>query len=372
MAITIAEISAKAINHNLQMIRNQSNNVPILAMVKADAYGHNMLKVSRLLRKKNVEYLGVALIHEGLKIRQAGDNGKILVMVSPEPSDADYFIDFNIETAFSSFEILKAFAKRAEERDVTIYGHLYIDTGMHRDGIPPEEAMIFMDFVKDNPYIKIVGLMTHLATADMPEIDFADKQLECFEKVRIELENAGYNFKYIHAANSSAILNYKKSHYSMVRPGISIYGYMPKVEMAKQMNLMPSLKWKSKIMLVKNVSVGGCISYGMSFIASKFMKIAVVPVGYADGLPKGLTNKFECLVNGKRFKSVGSICMDEFMIDITDSDVKQGDEVVILGKQGDEEVTVYELAGLLTNSIPYEITSKISRRVKRIVTEKEK
>jgi len=366
MAITIAEISEKDICHNLQMIRNQSNNVAILAMVKADGYGHSILDVSRIFRKEKVEYLGVALISEGLKIRQAGDNGKILVMVSPEPSDADYFIDFNIETAFSSFDILTAFEKRAREREVVIYGHLYIDTGMHRDGLSPQEAMAFMDFIKDKPNIKIVGLMTHLATADMPEIDFVDKQLECFESVRIELENAGYKFKYIHAANSSGVANYPKSYYSMVRPGISLYGYMPSEAMAKKLNLHPSLTWKSKVMLVKDVPKGGFIGYSKSYVAENDMKIAVVPVGYADGLQRNLKNRFQCLINGKRCNSVGTVCMDEFMADITNTNIKQGDEVVLLGKQGDEEITVYELAQL-SYSIPYERTSAISGRVKRII-----
>lgn len=366
MAITVAEISEKNICHNLEMIRKQANNVPILAMVKADGYGHSMLDVSKIFRKEKVEYLGVALISEGLKIRQAGDNGKILVMVSPEPSDADYFIDFNIETAFSSFGILTAFEKRAKERDVVIYGHLYIDTGMHRDGILPQEAVTFMDYVKDKPNIKIVGLMTHLATADMPEIDFTDKQLECFENTRIELEKAGYKFKYIHTANSSAIANYPKSHYTMVRPGISLYGYMPKEEMAKKLNLKPSLTWKSKIMLVKDVPKDGFIGYSKSYIAEKNMKIAVVPVGYADGLPRNLTNRFQCLIAEKRCNTVGTICMDEFMVDITDTNIKQGDEVVLLGKQGQEEITVYELSQL-SYSIPYERTSAISGRVQRII-----
>jgi alanine racemase len=366
MAITIAEINANSIQHNLKMLKQQSNDIPILAMVKADGYGHSMLKISRLLRSEKIEYLGVALIHEALKIRQSGDNGKILVMVSPEPSDADLFIDFNVETAFSSFEILTAFEKRAKERDAVIIGHLYIDTGMHRDGMPPEEALAFMDYIKDKPNIKIVGLMTHLATADMPEIDFTDKQLETFENIRKKLDDAGYHFKYIHSANSSATLNYANSHYNMIRPGIAIYGYMPNENMAKKMNLIPSLKWKSKVMFVKKVPKGGFIGYGMSFIAPREMTIAVVPIGYGDGLPKNLTNKFECLINGKRYKSVGSVCMDEFMVDISDSNIKLGDEVVILGKQGNEEITVYELANL-SNSIPHAITTSITKRVKRII-----
>jgi alanine racemase len=366
MAITIAEINEKNICHNLQMIRERCNNVHILAMVKADGYGHSVLDVSQIFRREQVEYLGVALISEALKIRQAGDNGKILVMVSPELSDADYFIDFNIETAFSSFEILKSFEKRARERDAVISGHLYIDTGMHRDGIRPSDAIVFMDYIKDKPNIKMVGLMTHLATADMPEIDFAEQQLCLFERTRRELENAGYHFKYIHAANSSAILNYPSSHYTMVRPGISLYGNMPTELMARALDLRPALLWKSKVMHILSVPRGDSVSYNRTFIASRDMTIAVVPVGYADGLPKNLSNRFQCLIGGHRYNSVGSICMDEFMVDITDSKIKQGDEVVLIGKQGDEEITIYELSEL-SYSIPYERTSAISGRVKRII-----
>jgi alanine racemase len=290
-------------------------------------------------------------------------------MVSPEPSDADLFIDYNIETAFSSFEILKAFEKRAKERDVIIYGHLYIDTGMHRDGMAIEDAIPFMDYVKNNTNIKITGLMTHLATADMPEINFADKQIERFESVRQELNKLGFKFKYIHCSNSAGILNYSSAHYNMVRPGISIYGLMSNKKMTEEMNLKPVLSWKSKVMHCVNVPKGDYIGYSNSpaypYFAKRDMIVAVVPSGYADGLPRNLTNKLQCLINGKRFNSVGSICMDEFMVDITDSDVKQGDEVVIIGKQGNEEISVYELAKL-ADSIPYERTAAISDRVKRI------
>ena len=370
MAITIAEINTKNIEHNLQKIRNKTKNNYILAIVKANAYGHGIIEVSKFLRTQNVEYLGVALIHEAVKIRQAGDNGKILVMVSPEPQDADLFIDYNIETAFSSFEILKSFEKRAIERDVIIYGHLYVDTGMHRDGMAIEDAVPFMDYVKDKPNIKITGLMTHLATADMPDIAFGNKQLERFENVRKELDSLGHKFKYIHCSNSAGVLNYPSAHYNMVRPGISIYGMMSNKKMAEEMDLKPVLSWKSKVMHCVNVPKGDYIGYSNSpaypYFAKSDMVVAVVPLGYADGLPRSLTNKFQCLINGKRFNSVGSICMDEFMVDITDSNVKQGDEVVIIGKQGDEEITVYELAEL-AHSIPYERTATISDRVKRVL-----
>jgi alanine racemase len=366
MAIAIAEINSENIRHNLQMIRNKTQSAYILAMVKANGYGHGMLEVSRILRTLNVEYLGVAFIGEAIKIRQAGDKGKILVTVSPEPSDADLFIDYNIEIAFSSFEILDAFEKKATEREVIIQGHLYVDTGMHRDGMSPEDALIFMDYIQDKPYIKIVGLMTHLATADMPDINFAAKQIERFENIKNELERRGYTFKYIHAANSSAIANYPQSHYNMVRPGIAIYGCMPNENLAKKLNLKSVLNLKCKAIHIKPVEKGDSIGYGNTYVAPKDMVVAVAPVGYADGLPRNLTNRFQCLINGKRYSSVGSICMDEFMVDITDSDVKQGDEVVIIGQQGNEEIKVYELAEL-SYSIPYERTSAISDRVKRVI-----
>ena len=242
MAIAIAEINSKNIKHNLSLIRDITKDAYILAMVKANGYGHSILDVSRILRELNVEYLGVAFIGEAIKIRQAGDKGKILVTVSPEPSDADLFIDYNIEIAFSSFEILNAFSQKALEREVIIRGHLYVDSGMHRDGMSTENALIFMDYVKDNPYIKIVGLMTHLATADIPEIDFAEKQLERFESVKKILESRGNRFKYIHTANSSAIINYPHSHYNMVRPGIALYGYLPNEQLSKKLNLKPVME----------------------------------------------------------------------------------------------------------------------------------
>ncbi|MDR0927771.1 MAG: alanine racemase [Ignavibacteria bacterium] len=364
MAITIAEINTRNLRHNLQMVRQQVGNIPILAMVKANGYGHSVIDVSRIFRTEKVEYLGVALITEAKLLRDNGDNGKILVMVSPEPTDADTFIDSNIETAFSSFDIVQAFEQRARERDAVITGHLYVDTGMHRDGFPPKDALAVMDYVKDKPNINVVGLMTHLATSDSPEIDFADKQLSAFEKVRSSLENAGFHFKYIHAANSAGIANYPKAHYSMVRPGISLYGMMPTKQLANKLNLKPVMTLKSRVMLVLNVPKGDFIGYSQTYTAQRDMVIAVVPMGYADGLPRNLSNRFQVLINGTRYNSVGSICMDEFMVDITDSDVKRGDEVVIFGKQGNEEIDVYELAEL-SYSIPYERTAAISQRVNR-------
>ena len=372
MAITVAEIDANCIRHNLKIIRELTNGKSsILAMVKANGYGHSMLDVARVFRKEKVEYLGVAIVEEARKLRENGDLGKILVMVSPEPKDADFFIDNNVETAFSSFKILEHFAKRAAERNSTITGHLYLDTGMHRDGISCERALEFMEFVRKNPQIQIVGLMTHLATADMPEIDFANVQISLFEKTRKMLADKGFNFKYCHVANSAGILNYPEAHYNLVRPGISLYGHMPTAEMAKQIDLKPVMRWTSKVMLIKDIKKGSTVGYGMTYIAPKDTKIAIIPVGYGDGLLRSLSNNYQCLINGKRYNNVGSICMDEFMVDLgSGEDVKLCDEVVILGQQGNEEILPYEIADK-TNSIPYEITSNVSGRVKKILVNEE-
>ena len=368
MASTIAEIDANCLRYNLNRIKAITNHKSkILAMVKANAYGHSMLDVARIFRQENVEYLGVAVVKEARELRNHGDTGKILVVVSPEPDDADFFIDNNVETAFSSFKILKCFAKRAAERNTTITGHLYIDTGMHRDGISYQRALEFMEFVKEHPQIKIVGLMSHLSTADMPELNFANEQLSIFENTRKLLAEHGFTFQYYHIANSSAILNYPNSHYNLVRPGISLYGHMPTAEMARRMQLKPAMRWKSKVMLIKDVKRGGTVGYGMTYIASQDTKVAVIPIGYADGLPRSLSNNFQCLINGKRYNNVGSICMDEFMVDVGNNfDINICDEVVILGKQGDNEILPYELASKI-NSIPYEITSCVSGRVKKIL-----
>ncbi len=368
MAITVAEIDANCIRHNLEIIKNLTKrNSSILAMVKANAYGHSMLDVARVFRKEEVEYLGVAVVEEAKALRANGDKGKILVMVSPEPDDADFFIDNNVETAFSSFNILRYFAQRAKERNATITGHLYIDTGMHRDGISCDRTLEFMKFVNENPQIKIVGLMTHLATADMPEINFAEKQISLFEKTRKILLENGFKFQYYHVANSAGILNYPNSHYNLVRPGISLYGYMPTAEMAKKMNLKPAMRWQSKVMLIKKISKGSTVGYGMTYIAPRDTYIAIIPVGYGDGLQRSLSNNFQCLIKGKRYNNVGSICMDEFMVDLgEETDVKLSDEIVLLGKQGSEEILPYEYSDKI-NSIPYEITCDVSGRVKKIL-----
>lgn len=368
MGITAAEVSANALRHNLQMIRLAAPGRAVTAMVKANAYGHGMINCAKVLRKENVEYLGVAFIDEAVKLRLAGDKGNILVLVSALPEEVSKFIEYEIEPAFSSFEALEAFAKSAGAAGKSVKGHLFIDTGMHRDGIQPHQALEFMQKAEDVKSIDIIGICTHLSTADSEDRTFAEKQISIFIDTVTKLQNVGFEFKYIHANNSAGIVNHLSDIFTMVRPGISLYGYMAEKVLADKINLMPSMTLKTKVIITKPVYKGETVGYSLRYIAENDTNVAIIPVGYGDGYFRNLTNRAHCLIKGKRYNLIGTVCMDQCIADIGYDDINAGDEVVLIGAQGTESILPYELADLIS-SIPYEITTAITERVPKVIVD---
>ena len=368
MRATIAEISASNIRHNIAEIRRMAPGCAVFAMVKANSYGHDDVQTSRILREEGVEYLGVAFIDEAMKLRNSGDTGNILIIVSAQPEEADFFIDFNVQTTFSSFEILRAFAKRAAERHSIINAHLFIDSGMNRDGIRPEQAVEFMKEASQYKNINIIGICTHFADSDSEYPEFTKMQIQRFNYALKELADAGFDdFKYIHASNSAAILNFPEAHFNAVRPGISLYGLMGRKELAEKANLKPIMTLKSKVQLVKGIKKGDSVAYSLKYFAKEDTTVAIIPIGYGDGLPRGFSGRAECIIGGKRYPFIGTVCMDQFIAELgPETDIVAGDEVMLIGKQGDEEITAYDYAAM-DETIPYEITARLSRRVPRIM-----
>jgi len=367
MRTTTAYINKKNLRYNIRRIRELAPDSSIMAIVKANAYGHGLLGTSQILRYDGIEFLGVAFANEGVMLRESGDTQAIIVLIPSFPDEAQYFCKYDLEAAISSEEFLISLSKEAQKRNVIVKTHLLIDTGMHRDGIDANHAVDFMKEFGALPNINMHGVCTHFATSPT-NIDYAKKQLNIFNDTLSKLKDSGFTFAYYHASNSGAIANMPNAYFNLIRPGLALYGYAPSAEVREKLKVKPIMSLKSQVVVTRRIEAGESVSYDRLYVAKKPTTIATVPIGYGDGYFKTLTGRAYCLINGKRYPVVGSICMDEIMVECNDDDVKPGDEVVLIGKQGNEEILADEIAGWV-GTIPYEITTSISARVSRVYIE---
>lgn len=364
--VTHAAISLDAIARNLGRIRDRvAEHVQILAVVKADAYGHGALPVARTLVEAGAGWLGVALPEEGVHLRDRGVQAPILVMgpTAPEESSvlSDYMLDQMVHHPFHAW----ALSESVGGRKGRIRVHLKIDTGMGRLGIHPPDAAAAAKAIVNSPGLEFGGVMTHFAAADAADKGHAREQLRQFLEAIGEIEAAGVGIPLRHAANSAAILEVPESHLDMVRPGIALYGYPPSPAELPAGLWEPALTFKTSIAQIKKLPKGGTVSYGCTYEAPRDLLVATLPVGYADGYNRLLSNRGEVLVCGQRAPVIGVVCMDMCMVDITDvSGVREGEEVVLLGRQGDETVYADAWSAHL-GTIPYEVLCNISKRVPR-------
>jgi len=363
---TVAEINISALHNNIHILRAQAPNTALMAMVKANAYGHSMVDCAREMENE-VDFFGVAVMYEGVTLRLAKITKPIVVMMPPDIYDAEKFCECDLQMVACSLDLLRDFNQEAKKQNVVLKAHLYIDTGMRRDGIEPHEAVGFMNACTEFTNISIIGVCTHFATADDSDTNFAMEQLAKFTHAVDSLHNAGYTFQYIHAANSGAVFHHPSAHFTMIRPGLSLYGIAP----ANKPNtgLQPVLSLKTRINALRRIQPGESVSYGRRFIAAQATTIATIPIGYGDGYSRILTGKAHCILHGKRFPIVGTICMDECMIDVGNEPVDLGDDVVLIGSQGKETISVNELADRI-GTITYDVTTMITARVPRIMVYK--
>jgi len=364
---TFAEIDLGAIRYNLQKIRKiVRGDIRILGVVKADAYGHGMEEVAKTVIEEGVDYLGVSSLDEARQLREAGIKDKIIVLGTILPEEAEGVLRFNVIQTVSDLEIVKLLSKlgQAENRDVKV--HIKIDTGMGRIGFWHEEAVSFVKKIASLKNIVIDGIFTHFPSAEDDRV-FTCRQIRDFNSLIDKLLRQGIDIPLKHTSNSMALVGFKESHMNMVRPGLIMYGLYPKNDLIKRLKLKSALTLKTKVVYLKAVSKGRTISYARTYQAAKGTKIATIPVGYGDGYSRNLSNKAHVLIKGKRFPVVGRICMDMSMVDVgrLKENIKHGDEVVLIGRQGKEKITVEEIAGL-TNTIPYEVVCNIGRRVPRV------
>lgn len=366
MRPTVAEIDLRAINTNLKNIRSRIGRRPlIMAVVKANAYGHGMIEVaSAILKNKTAQYFGVAIVEEGVTLRRSFSSIPIHVFTAPVQDQLPLFINNTIEPTVCDLKIAKQLNVLAKKKKKIVSVHIKIDTGMGRIGIPPEETIGFVRAVQQLSHLHIKGIWTHFATSDERDLTFANYQLSRFRSVVTRLEIEGIHIPIVHCANSGAIMQMPDSYFDMVRPGIMMYGYRPSKETNETVRLKPVMSLKAKVGFVKRIPAGTSISYGRKYIAQKETTIASVSIGYADGYFRILTRRGEALIKGKRFPVVGTVCMDQIMIDVGDEKIRVGDAVVLIGKQRTETITGWDIADA-AGTIPYEVTCAVSQRVPR-------
>ncbi len=364
MRHTNAEISFAKLEYNLNFIRQAAGKSRILAVVKANAYGHGIVGISKKLEELGVNLFGVAYADEGVMLRQAGIGGRIYVLIPESNGNARLCVEHNLIPTLSSLDFLDALNSEAAKVNKTVNAHLFIDTGMNREGISPDSAIDFMRQAKKYNNVNINGICTHFATATSQMV-FAARQLELFNETLGILKNNGFEFDEIHAANSAAMVVLPDSKFNIVRSGLLLYGYPPTVTGDTSFDVKPIMTIKSKVISVRRIAKGDTVGYSMKYISDRERTIATIPIGYGDGYLRSLTNKAECIVNGKRYRIVGTVCMDSCMIDVGDDAIMPDDEVLLLGGNPEGDfVSAYELAAY-ADTIPYELLAAVSARVPR-------
>jgi alanine racemase len=333
--------------------------------VKANGYGHGLVEVARALTDFGADYLGVGFLEEGIELRRNGVWIPILVMGGVLGSQLRHFVENDLDITVSSLEIAHRIASESGTVGKRAKVHLKIDTGMERIGVRSEHAPKFVEEVCRMKELDVVGIYSHLATSGERDKSFARHQLAKFDGVLREIESRGIRIGLRHIANSGAILDLPESYYTMVRPGIVLYGVYPSRETSESIPLSPVLSLKSTVVYIKEVPADTGISYGRTYFTREKTRIATIPIGYGDGYNRRLSNRAQVLIRGKRYPVAGIVCMDQFMVDLgVDSDVHVGDEVVLIGNDGGDTVTAWDLAESI-GTIPYEVFTGITARVPR-------
>lgn len=366
MRPTHVEINLAAIKHNMAQIKKAAPGTHIMAVVKANAYGHGAVEISRAALDAGADMLAVAIPEEGAELRHADITAPILVLGLSLKEQAPLLIKNHLIAAVCDMANAQALAQAAKEQNTVTPVFIKVDTGMGRIGIPQEKVLPFAKNISTLPNLKLKGIFTHLASADADDKNYANKQLAIIKKTVDTLRDAHFDLTYISAANSAAIIDLPSGHFNTVRPGIILYGLPPSHEMHHSLDLKPVMEFKTRITYIKKVPAGSSISYGCTYTTPQETYIATIPVGYADGYSRALSNKADVLIGGKRYRVVGRVCMDQIMVDLgPECSAQIGDEVVLFGKQLGAEITATELADL-TDTINYEILCDISPRVPRV------
>ncbi|MCY7367741.1 MAG: alanine racemase [Chamaesiphon sp.] len=364
------EIDLVALAHNVRQIKGLlAPDIQIMAVVKADAYGHGSIDVARTLASEGVGWLAVATVSEGIELRQAGIVAPILILGGVNSDiQVQAIIKWRLEPTICTIAqatlISKAMARMQPSQSLSV--QIKLDTGMSRLGADWQEAVTFFEKVVQLPYLKISGLYSHLATADEIDHTVMEMQLDRFEQATTAISHSGYSVPLLHLANSAGILVSDRLHYQLVRPGLILYGLCPAPHLQSNIDLQPVLSVRARVNQIKDITAGTGVSYGYRFIADRDLRLAVVDIGYADGIPRRLSNRMQVAIRGQLVPQIGSITMDRIMLDITQvPDLHVGEIVTILGRDGDVQITADDWANEL-GTISWEILCGFKDRLPRI------
>ncbi|HEY9164923.1 MAG TPA: alanine racemase [Candidatus Kryptonia bacterium] len=364
--MTRAEVDLSAISYNIKQVAHRVGaNTRILGVMKANAYGHGLAAASQAVLESGASYLGVAFDEEGIDLRKH-TQVPILVFSPPIEDSFESYIRFDLDSTLTS--VVTAYSlnavARASGRKARV--QIKVDTGMGRLGFFPKEALDAVRVISSLDSLTLVGVYSHFATSDEANKEFALRQLTAFRGVVAGVKDMGLDSLIFHMANSGAILDMHDTSFDMVRPGIMSYGYYPSIETSESVDIKPALSLKSAVAQVKNFPAGASVSYGRRYFTKKNCRIAVIPVGYGDGFTRLLTGKANVIIKGKKFPVVGTITMDHVMVDVgAEYDIQPGDEVTLIGRDGEESITAWDLAASI-GTIPYEILCMINGRVPRV------
>jgi alanine racemase len=365
--VTWAEIDLDAIAFNIRAFkRHVGEKVKLIAVVKANAYGHGAIPVAESALAAGAEMVAVHRMLEGVELRKAGIQAPILILGYTPSDGADLAAAWQLTPSLTTLEFAQALSARATALGLKVPVHIKVDSGMSRYGLMPEEVIEFLQSIIGLPGISLQGLFTHFATADSADQSHTRQQLSVFNEIRTTTRQAGFEFPLVHAANSAAMLSLPEAHFDAVRPGIAMYGLAPSNDWAPPFEIHPALTLKSLVSRVRLLPPGAGVSYGRTYVTSRPTLAALVPVGYGDGFHRILSNKGSVLIRGRRAPILGRVCMDQFVVDVSGiPEVQQDDEVVLVGQQGQARIRAEEVA-LLAGTLNYEVTTSLLPRVARL------
>lgn len=362
---TYLHVDLDATAHNLAKLRERADGAQVMAILKANAYGHGLLPVALRLAHEGVDFYGVAFLEEAVQMRHAGIESPILILGGLVGYQTKHFIDYHLDITASSLFKAQQISEEAARLGRTARVHLKIDTGMNRIGVRAEGAVEFALAVARLPHIEVVGIFSHFVRAQGPDMTLANEQLEQFTDVLDGCKKQGLEFPYVHMANSSALFNIPDARFNLVRPGISLAGYPPGAHLDNDLGLKPAMSMQTEIVYFKGIRKGTGVGYMHTWTAPEDGWLATLPMGYGDGYPRSLSNRGEVLIRGKRYPIVGNISMDQMMVFTGQDKFTVGETVTMLGRDGDEFIGAWELA-TRADTIAYEILCGWTPRVPRI------
>lgn len=369
MSRAVAEVNLAAIAHNVLALKAAAGDAALMAVVKADGYGHGMMPVSRAARAAGAEYLGVALPEEAVAIRESGDGGPVLCWLYAPSDDLAELVERRVDISVSSLDSLAQVVAAARNVDRRARVHLKVDTGLGRNGSTIAEWASLLDASRlrqDAGVLEIVGIWSHLACSDEPDSPVTDRQVDVFTEALDQAKDQGVAPQFRHLANTGGVLRHPRTHFDMVRPGIGIYGLSPGPALGSSasLGLIPAMRVSCEVALVKRVPAGHGVSYGHRYRSRRSTQLALIPAGYADGLPRSGSGRLPVSINGVTYTVAGTIAMDQVVVDIGEAKVRAGDRAQFFGPGGNGEPTADDWAAACA-TINYEIVTRLGPRIAR-------